>query len=68
VDGSAPRVLEDTRRTAALRHLEQSRLSIAEIAFVLGYSEPAALHRAFRRWHGATPRDYRAQFTARTSG
>jgi AraC-like DNA-binding protein len=58
------RVLEETRREAAIRHLEHSELSIAEIAFVLGYSEPAAFHRAFRRWQGATPRDFRARSRA----
>src|SRR5262245_26511413 len=40
------RVLEETREQAAIRHLKDSALSIAEIAFVLGYSEPAAFHRA----------------------
>jgi AraC-like DNA-binding protein len=54
------RLLEQTRRDAASRHLEQSNLSIGEIAFVLGYSEPAAFHRAFRRWHGVTPQAFRA--------
>jgi AraC-like DNA-binding protein len=54
------RLVEDTRREAAGRHLGQSELSIAEIAFVLGYSEPAAFHRAFRRWHGVTPLEFRA--------
>jgi AraC-like DNA-binding protein len=47
------------RREAAERHLGESALSIAEISFVLGYSEPAAFHRAFRRWHGTTPQAYR---------
>jgi AraC-like DNA-binding protein len=31
-------------------------LSIAEVAFLLGFSEPSAFHRAFRRWTGRTPR------------
>jgi len=51
--------VDQVRREAAERHLGESVLSIAEISFVLGYSEPAAFHRAFRRWHRTTPQAYR---------
>jgi AraC-like DNA-binding protein len=54
------RLLDDVRREAAERHLSDSALAIGEIAFVLGYSEPAAFHRAFRRWHRVTPQSFRA--------
>jgi AraC-like DNA-binding protein len=54
------RVVEEVRRDAAERHLGESALSIAEISFALGYSEPAAFHRAFRRWKRTTPQAYRA--------
>ncbi len=53
-------VLEHVRREAALGYLAESRFEIAEIAARLGFSEPAAFHRAFRRWTGTTPRAYRA--------
>jgi AraC-like DNA-binding protein len=36
--------------------LEQTNLPIAEISSALGYSNQAALTRAFRRWHGESPR------------
>jgi AraC-like DNA-binding protein len=58
-------LLDAVRREAAERHLRGSVLSIAEIAFVLDFSEPAAFHRAFRRWHRVTPQAYRAGRRAR---
>ena len=39
--------------------LQDRSLSIADIAFFLQYSEPAAFHRSFRRWTGQTPRAFR---------
>ncbi len=52
-------VVDDARRVLAHRMLTQSRLGIAEVAFALGFSEPGALHRAFKRWTGMTPAEYR---------
>lgn len=52
-------LLEGVRREAAEGYLAGSGLSVSEIAYLLGYSEPAAFHRAFRRWHGVTPGEYR---------
>jgi AraC-like DNA-binding protein len=54
-------LLEMTRKEAALRYLIDSSLPIAEIAYLLGYSEAAPFHRAFRRWYGATPLALRQQ-------
>jgi AraC-like DNA-binding protein len=34
-------------------------LSVGDIAFFLQYSEPTAFHRAFHRWTGQTPREFR---------
>lgn len=58
---SFQRVLDDLRRANAERHLRGTTLSIAEISFLLGFSEPAAFHRAFRRWHGTTPQSFRGR-------
>jgi AraC-like DNA-binding protein len=52
-------LLEDARKAAAGRHVADSVLSIAEVAFLVGYSEPAPFHRAFKRWYGMTPQRYR---------
>ena len=45
---------EDVRRELAQRYLDDG-LSIAEISFLLGFSEPSAFFRAFKRWTGQTP-------------
>ncbi len=52
-------LLDDARKEAAGRYVSQSVLSIAEIAYLVGFSEPAPFHRAFKRWYGTTPQLYR---------
>jgi AraC-like DNA-binding protein len=52
-------VLSDVRRELALRHLAEGRLAISEIAFLLGFSEVSAFHRAFKQWTGHAPHAYR---------
>jgi len=49
------------RADIALKYLRQSSLRAAQIGEILGYSEPAAFSRAFRRQHGFTPRQARSQ-------
>lgn len=52
-------ILGEVRRELASHHLMERRLAIGEIAFLLGFSEPSAFHRAFKRWTGHTPPTYR---------
>jgi AraC-like DNA-binding protein len=52
-------LLDNVRRDTAERFIGNSTLSIGEIAYLLGYSEPAAFHRAFKRWHEVTPQAFR---------
>lgn len=47
------------RRAEALRLLGRPELTLTEIAFLLGFSEASAFHRAFRRWYGAPPGEFR---------
>jgi AraC-like DNA-binding protein len=54
-------VLADVRKSLALDYLERSTLSVAEIASLLGYEEPASFHRAFHRWTSEGPGRYRAR-------
>ena len=53
-------LIDVTRREAAERLLSDRSLAVSEVGYVLGFSEPSAFHRAFRRWHGMTPQKYRA--------
>jgi AraC-like DNA-binding protein len=52
-------LLDLSRKEAAERFLRDSRFSIGEVAYLLGYSEPAAFDRAFRRWRNETPQAFR---------
>ena len=53
-------VLDEVRADLALRLLGQNEMDVREVAFTLGFSEPSAFYRAFRRWTGKTPAAYRA--------
>lgn len=50
---------EDTRRDLAEGLLRDERHSLAEIAFLTGFSEQSSFTRAFKRWVGMTPASYR---------
>ena len=50
------RLVDDVRRRRAVSMVRDRSLSLGEIAFLLGFSEASAFHRAFRRWTGGTPR------------
>jgi AraC-like DNA-binding protein len=52
-------LLDDLRRDLALRYLADPKIAIAEIAYLLGYSEPSPFHRAFKRWTGMSPAEAR---------
>ena len=56
-------VREDVRRQLSHRYLDDG-LSIAEISFLLGFSEPSAFFRAFKRWTGVTPVEARRRAAA----
>jgi len=54
-------LLDATRRSLAERYLADRRLSLPEVAYLLGYREQASFFRAFRRWHATTPASFREQ-------
>jgi AraC-like DNA-binding protein len=53
-------VLDALRHRMALHYLGGRRVSVNETAYLVGFSDPAAFSRAFRRWTGQTPRQWRA--------
>jgi AraC-like DNA-binding protein len=55
-------LVERARIRAAKRMLQDPKTSIQEVAFAMGFAAPAAFHRAFKRWTGLTPKQYRASF------
>lgn len=50
---------DEARRSLAERYLTEDGLAVQEIAFLLGYADPSNFHRAFRRWTGQTPAQFR---------
>lgn len=58
---SHAKVLAGLRRELAEHWLADPRMGITEVAFLLGYADASAFHRAFRRWTGSTPTAWRAE-------
>src|SRR5262249_23623687 len=61
-DGTSfQKLLDQVRRDLAVRHLSTPGTSATQVGFLLGFSEPSAFHRAFRRWTGKAPSAFRAE-------
>ena len=52
-------VLDSTRQSLAAGYIEQSSFAITEIAYMLGFSDAANFTRAFKRWMGMSPLEFR---------
>jgi len=54
------KVLDDLRHRLALHYLAGKKVSVNQCAYLVGFSDPAAFSRAFKRWTGSSPRRMRA--------
>lgn len=54
-------LLDSTRKELALRYLKMSKISIGELTFSLGFVDQSSFSRAFKRWTGKTPSQFRKQ-------
>lgn len=57
--GSHAAIVEGVRAELADRYLDSERLSVTEVAFLLGYSDASAFARAYKRWRGKSPAESR---------
>lgn len=52
-------ILEQTRKTLALEYIDQPHLTLGEIGYLVGFASSANFNRAFKRWTGISPGEYR---------
>lgn len=52
-------LLTEMRQELADKYIRNNQLSLTEISFLLGFSEVSSFSRAFKRWTGESPSDYR---------
>jgi AraC-like DNA-binding protein len=57
-------LVDDARRSAAEQYLADSAMRLSQVAGLLGYASQSSLNHAFQRWHGISPRAWRAQLAA----
>jgi len=55
-------ITEKLHSELAVRHLREADLTIESVAMLLGYCDSAAFRKAFHRWYGQSPSDYRRRF------
>ncbi len=61
-------VLDELRHKMALHYLEGRKVSVNETAYLVGFSEPSAFSRAFKRWTGSSPSALRASRASEQPG
>ena len=58
-DATFEKVLDELRHRLALNYLGGRKASVNETAYLVGFSDPAAFSRAFKRWTGKSPSEMR---------
>ena len=51
-------VLDELRHKMAMHYLEGAKMTVSQTAHLVGFKDPAAFSRAFKRWTGSSPRAY----------
>ncbi|MBI3783502.1 MAG: AraC family transcriptional regulator [Deltaproteobacteria bacterium] len=54
-------ILNQARASLARSYIQEGRLPVTEVAFVLGFADTSAFSRAFKRWTGKSPREFRTR-------
>jgi AraC-like DNA-binding protein len=52
-------LVDETRKSLAIEYMREERYPLIDIAYRLGFSDPSALSRAFKRWTGLSPTRFR---------
>jgi len=52
-------ILTEVREDLALKYIHDRKLTLTEISFMLGFSEMSSFSRAFKRWTGESPKEFR---------
>ncbi|MBP6053289.1 MAG: AraC family transcriptional regulator [Pseudomonadales bacterium] len=61
-EGTTFQELKDNcRRDASIAYLNRPELSINDVAILMGFTDPSAFYRSFKKWTGLTPGEFRAQ-------
>jgi AraC-like DNA-binding protein len=55
-------LLDEARQGLSMKLICEGDLPLYEVAYMVGYTEPSAFYKAFRRWTGSTPGDYRQAY------
>ena len=56
---SYQRIKDNARRDVAISMLSEQGLTVSEVAEQVGFSDPSAFHRSFKKWTGQSPGSYR---------
>jgi len=60
-------LMDGTRKKLACSYMQQTALSVTEITFLLGFNDTSNFARAFKRWTGLSPTEYRADQSHRAT-
>jgi AraC-like DNA-binding protein len=56
---SFEKLLDETRKDLAAEYVRRCDYAVGEIAYLLGFAETSSFNRAFRRWTGKSPSEFR---------